>query len=95
VTQPGSGNVNLTRSQSDGLIVDMATAQPFVAAAWRSGEPIIYGLGASAYAARNMALKADAPVDTEICSRVVGELMVWQGPSGRRVTVEDFLTIDN
>jgi hypothetical protein len=61
----------------------------------RGGEPIIYGIGKTAWAATNMARISDAPKTAELCSRVIGESLVWQGPSGRRVTIEHLLTIDN
>jgi len=90
-----TGRISLTSSQSDDLIVQMAMGQAFVAATWRGGEAIIHGLGQSEWAARNMARLSDAPLNVEICSRVVGETLVWRGPSGRIVTVEHMLTIDD
>ena len=90
-----AARIGLTRSQSDDLIVQMAMAQPFVAASWHLGEPIIQGFGGSEWAARNMARLSDAPADTEICSRVIGEFLVWRGTSGRTVTVEHILSIDD
>lgn len=87
--------MNLTRSQSDDLLVKAAIAQPFIVASWRGGEAIVQGWGASPWAATNIARRVDAPPDSELCSRVTGETMVWQGPSGRRVTVEDFLSLDD
>jgi hypothetical protein len=87
--------INLTRSQSDDLIVQMAMDQPYIAAAWRGGEPIVFGFGKSEWAALNMARLSDAPKEVELCVRIPGELSVWQGPSGRRVTVENLLTLDD
>jgi hypothetical protein len=90
-----SGRMNLTRSQSDALLVTAAIRQPFIVAAWRGGEAIIQGWGASPWAASNIARRVGAPTDSELCSRVTGETMVWRGPSGRHVTVEDFLSLDD
>lgn len=95
VSYCGRSRLDLTRSQSDDLVVQAAAAQPFVIADWRGGEPIIYGIGKTAWAATNMARISDAPKTAELCSRVIGESLVWQGPSGRRVTIEHLLTIDN
>jgi hypothetical protein len=89
------GRCNLTRSQSDNLIVLMAVEQEYIIANWRGGEAIVHGWGATQWSARNKARQASAPLDSEMCSRVVGENMVWQGPSGRRVTIEDLLTVDD
>ena len=89
------GKCNLTRSQSDKLIVEMMMMQPFVVAHWHKGEPIIHGFGATSWAARNRARIVGAPEEAELCAHVIGETLVWQGPSGRRVTVEDLLTVDD
>lgn len=89
------GKCNLTRSQSDALIVNLLVIQPYVVAHWHLGEPIVHGYGATAWAAWNRARLVGAPEEAELCTRVVGETMVWQGPSNRRVTIEDFLTIDD
>ena len=86
---------NLTRSQSDVLIINMLITQPFVVAHWHRGEPIVHGYGSTAWAAKNRARIVGAPAEAELCTRVLGETMVWQGPSGRRVTIEDFLNIDD
>lgn len=89
------GRCLLTRSQSNDLIVNMLTTQPFIVAHWKFGEPIIDGYGATAWVAKNRARLIGAPNNAELCTRVVGETMVWQGPSGRCVTIEDFLIIDD
>lgn len=94
-TYCGRSKLDLTRSQSDDLIVQAAASKPFVVADWHSGEPIVYGVGATAWAATNMARLSEAPKTSELCSRVIGESLVWQGPSGRRVTIEHLLTIDD
>lgn len=93
-TYCGRGTISFTRSQSDDLMIDGASTQNYIAATWRGSEAIIYGFGSTPWMARNCARQCDAPPDVEVCSRVIGELMVWQSPSGKRVTVEDFLTID-
>jgi hypothetical protein len=93
MTQPL--NIGLNRSQSDDLMVKTMMATPFIAASWRGGEPIVSGFGQSAWSALNMSRTTNAPTDTEVCSRVVGETLVWRGPSGRIVTIEHMLTIDD
>lgn len=91
----GNQNLSLARSQSDALIVDMATRQRFVVAAWRHDEPIVYGIGQSEWSAQNMARRSDCPIDAELCRRVDGAICAWRGPSGRVVTIEHLLTIDD
>jgi hypothetical protein len=91
----GCGRTTFSRSKSDEMTVINASMQPYLVAHWKGGEPIIDGFGSSPWIAQNMARRCEAPIDAELCLRVVGETMVWRGQSGRVVTVEDFLEIDN
>lgn len=92
---PSRTRIGLTRSQSDDLIIQMAIDMPFVVAQWRHDEAIVYGLGKTRYEAVNMARMSNVPQDAEVCSRVVGENLVWRGPSGRTVTIEHMLELDD
>lgn len=77
------------------MIVDMALQQKFIVASWRNGEPIIYGIGQSEWAATNMARMSHCPSDTELCTRTPDILCAWRGTSGRLVTIDHLLTIDD
>jgi len=96
----GTARVDLTRSQSEGLLVQALIEHEFVVASWRGGEPIIYGTGQTKYQATNMARIACAPgrvpEEAELCTRFdPSNKYAWMGPSRRVITVEHFFTIDN
>jgi hypothetical protein len=104
----GSGQVNIGRAQTEDWVIRSQMFSEYLVCHWHLGEPIIDGYSHGAIgdaAARATALEmarrcyALPPVehheDSELCSKIPGELYAWRGEkSGRVVTVEHFLTTD-